>query len=156
MVEVYPLPDQEAATCITAVYNGMFSRFGVPRQLHSDQSRNFESQLVTERQDYSVPPAVRWIDRTSQSGHTGYSTCRHIQRHKAVAVEASFSVGRLPNDGTLNHRSDTKSSSARKRSAVTSIIHCGASGRKHASVRICARLSGQPTSSTPTSSSSHV
>jgi len=47
-VEAYPLPDQEAATCITAVYNGMFSRFGLPRQLHSDQGRNFESQLNTE------------------------------------------------------------------------------------------------------------
>ena len=47
-VEAYPLPDQEAATCITAVYNDMFSRFGLPRQLHSDQGRNFESQLVTE------------------------------------------------------------------------------------------------------------
>jgi len=47
-VEAYPLQDQEAATCITAVYNGMFSRFGLPRQLHSDQGRNFESQLVTE------------------------------------------------------------------------------------------------------------
>jgi len=47
-VEAYPLPNQEAATCITAVYNGMFSRFGLPRQLHSDQGRNFESQLVTE------------------------------------------------------------------------------------------------------------
>ena len=47
-VEAYPLPDQEAVTCITAVYNGMFSRFGLPRQLHSDQGRNFESQLVTE------------------------------------------------------------------------------------------------------------
>jgi len=47
-VEAYPLPDQEAATCITAVYNGMFSRFGLPRQLHSDQGRNFESQLVTD------------------------------------------------------------------------------------------------------------
>ena len=47
-VEAYPLPDQKAATCITAVYNGMFSRFGLPRQLHSDQGRNFESQLVTE------------------------------------------------------------------------------------------------------------
>ena len=27
-VEAYPLPDQEAATCITAVYNCMFARFG--------------------------------------------------------------------------------------------------------------------------------
>jgi len=28
--------------------HGMFSRFGLPRQLHSDQGRNFKSQLVTE------------------------------------------------------------------------------------------------------------
>jgi len=47
-VEAYPLQDQEAATCITAVYNGMFSIFGLSRQLHSDRGRNFESQLVTE------------------------------------------------------------------------------------------------------------
>jgi len=47
-VEAYPLQDQEAATCIADVYNGMFSRFGLPRQLHSDQGRNFENQLVTE------------------------------------------------------------------------------------------------------------
>ena len=47
-VEAYPLQDQKAATCITVVYNRMFSRFGLPRQLHSDQGRNFESQLVTE------------------------------------------------------------------------------------------------------------
>lgn len=42
-VEAYSLQDQEVATCITAVYNGMFSRFGLPRQRHSDQGRNFES-----------------------------------------------------------------------------------------------------------------
>jgi len=47
-VEAYPLQDQNAATCITVVYNRMFSRFRLPRQLHSDQGRNFESQLVTE------------------------------------------------------------------------------------------------------------
>jgi len=42
-VEAYPLPDQEAHTCITALFNGFFARFGLPRQLHSDQGRNFES-----------------------------------------------------------------------------------------------------------------
>ena len=31
-----------------ALYNGFFSRFGLPRQLHSDQGRNFESRLVAE------------------------------------------------------------------------------------------------------------
>ena len=47
-VEAYPLPDQEASTCITAAYNGFFSRFGLCRQLHSDQGRNFEAALVKE------------------------------------------------------------------------------------------------------------
>jgi len=47
-VEIYALPDQKASTCMTAVYNGFLSRFGLPRQLHSDQGRNFESVLVRE------------------------------------------------------------------------------------------------------------
>jgi len=35
--EAYALPDGEASTCMTALYNNFFSRFGFPRQLHSDQ-----------------------------------------------------------------------------------------------------------------------
>ena len=45
-IEAYPLPDQEAHTCMTALYNGFFSRLGLPRQLHSDQGRNFESSFM--------------------------------------------------------------------------------------------------------------
>jgi len=30
-LEAYPLHDQEAATCMRALYNGFFSRFGLPR-----------------------------------------------------------------------------------------------------------------------------
>ena len=47
-IEAYPVPDQEAHTCMTALYNGFFSRLGLPLQLHSDQGRNFESSLVQE------------------------------------------------------------------------------------------------------------
>jgi len=47
-LEAYPLRDQEASTCMRALYNGFFSRMGLPRQLHSDQGRNFESKLVQE------------------------------------------------------------------------------------------------------------
>jgi len=39
--EAYPLPNEEASTCMTALYNNFFSRFGLPTQLHSDQGRNF-------------------------------------------------------------------------------------------------------------------
>ena len=46
--EAYPLPDAEAHTCMTALYNNFFSRFGLPRQIHSDQGKNFESKLFTE------------------------------------------------------------------------------------------------------------
>ena len=46
--EAYALPDAEAATCMTALYNNFFSRFGLPRQLHSDQGKNFESKLFQE------------------------------------------------------------------------------------------------------------
>jgi len=47
-VEAYPLPDQEAHTCMRAAYDGFFSRFGFSLQLHSDQGQNFESSLVKE------------------------------------------------------------------------------------------------------------
>ena len=46
--EAYALPDAEAHTCMSAMYNGFFSRFGMPRQLHSDQGKNFESKLIHE------------------------------------------------------------------------------------------------------------
>ena len=46
--EAYALPNEEASTCMTALYNGLFSRFGMPNQLHSDQGRNFELKLFSE------------------------------------------------------------------------------------------------------------
>ena len=46
--EAYALPNVEASTCMTALYNGLFSRFGMPNQLHSDQGRYFESKLFSE------------------------------------------------------------------------------------------------------------
>jgi len=67
-IETYNLLDQKAATCITALYNGFFSRFGLARQLHSDQGRNFEAALVKktllfnrhlQNANYTVLPPVR-------------------------------------------------------------------------------------------------
>ena len=46
--EVYTLPDSEAHTWIIALYNNFFARVGLPRQLHTDQGRNFESKLLRE------------------------------------------------------------------------------------------------------------
>jgi hypothetical protein len=43
--EVYAIPNQEASTVADALVT-VFCRFGVPRELHSDKGRNFESQLM--------------------------------------------------------------------------------------------------------------
>ena len=48
LLEAIPLCDAEAHTCMRALYSAFFSRFGLPRQLHSDQGSNFESKLVAE------------------------------------------------------------------------------------------------------------
>ena len=46
--ECYALKDAEAPTCMRTLYNNFFARFGLPRSLHSDQGRNFESKLFAE------------------------------------------------------------------------------------------------------------
>ena len=46
--ESYPMPNQEAETVPNVVVREFISRFGVPRQLHTDHGRNFESQLFLE------------------------------------------------------------------------------------------------------------
>ena len=46
--EAYPLPNHEATTVARALVDGFFSRFGVPKELHSDQGREFESKTFHE------------------------------------------------------------------------------------------------------------
>ena len=45
-VEAYALPDQKATTVAQALVYKVFSKFGVPAILHSDQGRNFGSKLI--------------------------------------------------------------------------------------------------------------
>ena len=47
-MEAIPLPNQEAATVACHLIDEVFMRFSVPEQLHSDQGRQFESQLISE------------------------------------------------------------------------------------------------------------
>jgi len=44
----FALPDAEASTCMRAMYNGFFAIFGIPRQIHTDQGKNFESKLFKQ------------------------------------------------------------------------------------------------------------
>ena len=47
-VEAYPIPDQTAKTVAEKFVQEFVCRFGVPEVLHSDQGRNFESQVFAE------------------------------------------------------------------------------------------------------------
>ncbi len=47
-IEVCALPDQKAETVAQTLVHEFISRFGCPLQIHSDQGRNFESDLLQE------------------------------------------------------------------------------------------------------------
>ena len=47
-MEAYPIPNQEASTVAKKLTEEMFLRFSPPDQLHSDQGRQFESNLIAE------------------------------------------------------------------------------------------------------------
>jgi len=44
----FALSDTEASTCMRAMYDGFCAEFGLPRQLHSNMGKNFESMLFYE------------------------------------------------------------------------------------------------------------
>lgn len=46
--EVYAMPNQEATTVARVLVDNLVCRFGVPLELHSDQGRNFESNIFQE------------------------------------------------------------------------------------------------------------
>jgi len=46
--EAYALPNQEAKTVAGKLVNEFFFRFSLPEQLHSDQGRQFESDVIKE------------------------------------------------------------------------------------------------------------
>jgi predicted aspartyl protease len=46
--EVFALPNQEATTIARKLVDDIFSRFGLPLEIHSDQGRNFESNVFQE------------------------------------------------------------------------------------------------------------
>jgi hypothetical protein len=47
-MEAYAIPNQEAGTVADKVVKEFCCRFGTPRELHSDQGRNFESELISQ------------------------------------------------------------------------------------------------------------
>ena len=45
-VEIFAVPDATAETCANYILNGFISRYGISFLLHSDQGRNYESDLI--------------------------------------------------------------------------------------------------------------
>ena len=46
-MEVFPMPNQEAATVASKLVDEVFCRFAMPEQLHSDQGRQFEAEVIS-------------------------------------------------------------------------------------------------------------
>jgi hypothetical protein len=44
--KAFAIPNQEAPTVAEALVTNLFCRFRVPREIHSDQGRKFESRLI--------------------------------------------------------------------------------------------------------------
>ena len=47
-MEVYAIPNQEAVTVADKLIDEFFCRFSIPLQLHSDQGRQFEAEVMRE------------------------------------------------------------------------------------------------------------
>ena len=67
-MEAYPLPDATPETVVDKLVQEFVCRFGVPKELHSDQGANFESadfgemcKLLGVRKNHSLQPEVRWL-----------------------------------------------------------------------------------------------
>ena len=62
--EPHAIPNQEATPVARVLVEEFVARFGIPRQIHSDQGRNFESKVFQEmckslEMDHAPPPSVR-------------------------------------------------------------------------------------------------
>ena len=69
-IECYPLPDQSAEVVAKAIVEDFFSRFGVPREIHTDQGRNFVSNLFT---------SLCSLLQVRKTQTTGYRPCSNCQ-----------------------------------------------------------------------------
>jgi transposase InsO family protein len=47
-IECYPLPNQTTETIARTLVDNVFTRFGVPLEIHTDQGKNFDGSLFHE------------------------------------------------------------------------------------------------------------
>jgi transposase InsO family protein len=87
--EAYAIPNQEAATVGEALVTNFFCSFGVPRELHSDQGRNFESRLMQEVLEHLGVNKTRTTPLHPQSDGMVERYIKTVEEHlrKVIASE---------------------------------------------------------------------
>ena len=85
--EVFAIPNQEATTIVEVLFNNVFSRFGVPLELHSDQGRNFESKLFQKLCDLLGINKTRTTPLHPQSDGMVERFNRTLEEHLSKVVD---------------------------------------------------------------------
>jgi len=125
-LEAIPLCDAEAHTCMRALYSAFFSRFGLPRQLHSDQDSNFESKLVAELCSIAGINKTRTTPFHPRSDGQTERAVRCTAR--VMARSPARTVGGIPHDAALSDGYQSQHGHDGARSPATGFSHCVAAG----------------------------
>ena len=90
--EAHAMPNMEASTVAEIVVKEVFSRFGVPATIHSDQGSQFESELFTEMCE------LLWIQKTRTTPYHPKSDGMVERFNKTLATMLSAYVSDHHND----------------------------------------------------------
>jgi hypothetical protein len=79
-VEIHPLPEQKAEIIAQTVVEQVFSRFGSPVQIHSDQGKNFDGNLFK---------SVCRLYRIAKTRTTPYRPCSNgqVERYNRILLQ---------------------------------------------------------------------
>ena len=78
--EAIPLPDQKASTTADALIEHWICRFGCPYNIHTDQGRNFESELFQQLMRKLEIEKTRTTSFHPQSNPVNRGNFRHLGR----------------------------------------------------------------------------
>ena len=90
--EAYAVPNQEAKTVATVLVREFVCRFGTPLELHSDQGRNFESELIKEMCD------ILGINKTRTTPYHPQSDGMVERYNQTLATQLSMFVNENHSD----------------------------------------------------------
>jgi hypothetical protein len=112
---VFALPNQTAQACADAIVNGFVTIFGVPRQIHSDQGRNFESELFAEMSKLLGITKTRTTPYRPQSD----GMCERYNRSMLMMLRAVVNEDRTDWDDWLPHIALAYNSSAHETTGLS-------------------------------------